>query len=142
MFSAVGAGALVSALFLSTRSSSAGLPSWIARGAGLIGISQLGFALSPFLPLALAFLCLNGMGIVLVMAGCNTLIQSRVEDHLRGRVMGLFVTAQGMYPVGSLITGAIGSALSPAWAVSFCALFTLLAALVFLRSINCRPTSC
>lgn len=138
MFSAVGAGALVSAALLTGRTSPEGLASWIGRGAWLIGLSQLGFALSPYLPLALGFLCFNGMGIVLVMAGSNTLVQSRVEDRLRGRVMGLFVMSQGMYPVGSLVTGALASALSPSWAVSLCALATIGAAFIFLRSITCR----
>lgn len=138
MFSAVGAGALVSAGLLTNRTSPEGLPSWIGRGAWLLGLSQLGFALSPSLPLALGFLCINGMGIVLVMAGSNTLIQARVEDRLRGRVMGLFVMAQGMYPVGSLLIGAFASAFTPVWAVSACALATSAAAFIFLRTITCR----
>jgi MFS family permease len=40
------------------------------------------------------------------MASSNTLIQTLVEDHMRGRVMSLYSMAfMGMVPLGGLLAG-------------------------------------
>ncbi len=52
------------------------------------------------------------------MAAGNTLLQTLVEDRMRGRVMSLFTMAfMGMMPVGALITGhlAQNNLLGPQW---------------------------
>ncbi len=134
MYAAVGVGALVSALLLSTRTDTRGLEPWITRGALLIGFGQLAFALSPWLSLAFVALASTGMGTVLVMAGANTLVQSHVEDDKRGRVMGLFTMGQGMFPVGSLLTGLLASATNVRIAVTIAAGICMLAAAVFART--------
>lgn len=134
MFAAVGVGALGSALFLGSRSSAAGLTRWVARGAVMVGAGQASFAASPWLPLALFSLTVTGAGIVLTMAGSNTLIQAHVDDDKRGRVMGLFSMGQGMFPIGSLLVGLGASALGPRPAVMASAIICLIAALIFGRS--------
>jgi len=145
MYSAVGAGALVSAIMLATRSSSEGLPRWIAVGAFAITLGQVGFALSPSIWLALAFLTATGFGTVLCMAGNNTLIQSQVADDKRSRVMGLFSMGQGMFPLGSLLAGSLAARYSPRLAVGLAAGGTLFAGLFFLwssgtfRQVTTRP---
>src|SRR5690606_16196393 len=68
-YSAMGVGALVSAVFLSTRASAAGLGRWIVRGGMLIGAGMLGFALSRWLWFSFACMVVNGVGTVLIMAG-------------------------------------------------------------------------
>ncbi len=133
MYAAVGVGALVSAGLLSNRKDAQGLQLWITRGALLIGLGQLAFASSPWLPLAYLALAATGMGTVLVMAGANTVVQSHVEDDKRGRVMGLFTMGQGMFPVGSLLAGLLASATSAPLSVSVAGAICLLAAAVFAR---------
>ncbi len=134
MFSAVGAGALISAVTLARRPSPAGLPRWVAAGAFAIALGQLGVALSPSLPWALLGLAATGWGTVLSMAGNNTLIQSAVADDKRSRIMGLFAMGQGMFPLGSLAAGALASAFGPRPAVALAAVGTTLAGLIFLRN--------
>lgn len=136
MYAAVGVGALVSALLLSTRTDTRGLQPWIIRGALLIGLGQLAFASSPWLSLAFVALAATGLGTVLVMAGANTLVQSHVEDEKRGRVMGLFTMGQGMFPVGSLLTGLLASVTSARIAVTLAATVCLFAAAVFAHAVR------
>jgi MFS family permease len=135
ILAAMGAGALVSALYLSSRTTTVGLSRWVARGALLNGLGQATFALSPWLELALAAMVATGMGAVLVMAGCNTLIQSHVADDKRGRVMGLFTLGQAMFPVGSLLLGLLASSIGARGALLTAALIALLTAVVFGRHV-------
>ena len=133
MLSAMGIGALVSAMFLGTRTSAIGLTRWVARGAILVGLAQVGYAVSGWLPFSLLCLVANGTGTVLVLAGCNTLIQAQVDDDKRGRIMGLFAMGQGMFPVGSLIVGSLAQMVGARFAMAACALMTLATAAIYAR---------
>jgi MFS family permease len=133
-YSAMGAGALLSAAFLSTRASAAGLGRWVLRGGALVTVGMAGFAVSTSLWFSFACLVLNGMGAVLVMAGNNTLLQAHVDDDKRGRVMGLFVMCQGTFPLGSLAAGAIAGAVGPRIAVGLGAAVMVVATWAFSRS--------
>ncbi len=133
MYSAVGAGALVSALLLAGRKSGDGLAHWVTRGSFALMVGQVGFALSPALPLAFVCLAANGFGAVLCMAGCNTLIQARVADDKRSRVMGLFAMGQGLFPLGSLFAGAVAAAAGPRTAIAVSALIMGVATIFFAR---------
>jgi MFS family permease len=66
------------------------------------------FTFSRILPLSLALLLPAGWGIMLNMAMTNTLIQTTVPDHLRGRVMSFYTLMfLGMAPIGSLQSGVL-----------------------------------
>lgn len=134
LLSAVGIGALASAIMLARRPSPEGLAHWVACGAFSIAIGQAGFALSPSFGFALVCLVATGWGTVLSMAGSNTLIQSNVAEDKRSRVMGLFAMGQGMFPLGALLAGFIASHLGPRAAVGIGSMGSLLAGLVFIRS--------
>ena len=134
MFSAVGAGALVSALMLALRPSPRGLPRWIAGGGFAIAFGQAVFALSPTSAFALLGLMATGFGTVFCMAGNNTLIQSHVSDDKRGRVMGLFAMGQGMFPIGSLLVGTLAANYGPRPAVLGFAIATAGASWLFMRN--------
>lgn len=133
-YSAMAIGSLLSAGFLSTRRSSAGLSRSISLGAALVALAMTGYALSPALWLSYACMVVNGAGAVLVMAGSNTLLQAHVDDDIRGRVMGLFSMCQGAFPLGSLAAGAIANAGGPRTAVGICAGIMAVAAWAFRRS--------
>jgi MFS family permease len=52
------------------------------------------------------------------LATSNTLLQTMVDDDRRGRVMGLYTVAFiGMAPIGSLLAGALASAIGAPWTV-------------------------
>ena len=108
--SCAGAGALIGALFLASRSTIRGLGRLIVRAAGLFGISLVAFALSRDLLLSCSLLVLSGFGIMLTTASINTVLQTLVGEDMRGRVMSLYTMAfVGMTPIGSLTGGALAN---------------------------------
>ena len=63
-------------------------------------------------PLALVFLFVSGGALILAAAGSNTILQTIVEDRLRGRVASFYTLAfLGVAPLGNLAAGAIAGAL-------------------------------
>ncbi|EIP99233.1 arabinose efflux permease family protein [Opitutaceae bacterium TAV1] len=132
-YSAVGAGALLSAIILGTRTTVDQLRPWIVRGTVLVAASSLVIALSPSVWVAYVGYFVSGTAVVLVMAGSNTLIQARVADDKRSRVMGLFVMAQGVAPIGALLTGWAAAHWGPRLALGLCAAVMAVAAVAFAK---------
>jgi MFS family permease len=84
------------------------------------------FALSRWLPLALAILVGFGIGQIIMLNTSNALVQLRVPDELRGRVMSIFILSFfGFMPLGSLLLGALAERLSEPQAVLLCGLILL-----------------
>lgn len=135
LHTAVGVGALGSALALgSIRPPPARLERWVGGGVLLLGVGQAICALSADRALTLAGMVVCGVGTVLSYAGANTLLQLRVDDARRSRVMGLFTTAQSIYPLGSLAIGAMAaSALGPRFTIAVHAMICATGAWIFWR---------
>jgi MFS family permease len=78
---------------------------WACAG---FGASLVLFSFSRSLVLSLVLLVPVGYSLMLQMACTNTLIQTMVPDHLRGRVMALYsMMFMGMAPFGALGAGAV-----------------------------------
>jgi len=66
------------------------------------------------------------------MGSSNTLIQSMVPDHLRGRVMSVYsMVFMGMAPFGSLLAGAAADRVGAPWTVAAGGVICVCAAGVF-----------
>lgn len=85
-----------------------------AAGFGLLLIL---FSLSASLPLAFAVLMLVGAGGTLYMTQINALLQERVPDQLRGRVMSAFTLCYNMVPFGGVLAGGLAAAVDARFAV-------------------------
>lgn len=99
-----GAGALVGALAAATFREA----SWrlFAIGTGSFGV--LALALAPVENAVLAAVLLFGIGIAFTLftANANALVQLAAPDHLRGRLIGLYLFAfLGLAPLGGLLAG-------------------------------------
>lgn len=106
LMGAIGAGALVGALWLAGRRDLAGQERRTVIAAVTVGVGLTLFALSPSFLLALPLLALVGYGITNVNAATNAYIQHTVPDNVRGRVMSLYAMAlHGAVPLGSLAVG-------------------------------------
>ncbi|MBI4539478.1 MAG: MFS transporter [Gemmatimonadetes bacterium] len=106
--SAAGLGALVGALALASRSSVRGLGRVIALSTGIFGAGLAAFSLSRNLWLSGALLVVVGFGVMTATASMNTVLQTLVDEEMRGRVMSLYTMAFiGMSPIGSLLGGAL-----------------------------------
>lgn len=67
------------------------------------------FAFVTLYPISLALAYGLGVGFMVQFTMINTLLQTRVEDEFRGRVMGLYtLTFFGFTPFGNLLIGALG----------------------------------
>jgi MFS family permease len=108
LMTAAGVGALVGALYLAARNSVLGLGRAMYSAAMVFGVGLILFSLSHVLWLSLLILPIVGAGMMITMASTNTLVQTIVEEHLRGRVMAFYTMAfLGTAPIGSLLAGVI-----------------------------------
>ena len=77
------------------------------------GTLMAGFAISRTPVVSYVLLGLAGAALMVVFALFMTLVQSNVEDHLRGRVVSVYSLAfRGAMPIGNLVAGALASVFS------------------------------
>jgi MFS family permease len=105
--SAVGLGAIVGGLWMAQRHEAAHL-TYVALGSSfLVALSVLGFSLTTWFPGALICMALSGFGMVAAGVGTQTLMQTAVEETMRGRVLSLFgLIFRGGPALGALLMGA------------------------------------
>jgi MFS family permease len=132
LMGATGIGALSGALLLASREHLKGLSRWVAIAASGFGVSLIAFGLSRTYWLSLAILVPVGFSMMIQMGSSNTLIQSMVPDHLRGRVMSVYsMVFMGMAPIGSLLAGAAAGRIGAPWTVASGGAICLVSAGVF-----------
>ena len=136
LMTASGVGALGGALYLASRESVVGLGrvstiSTIAFGAGLIA-----FASTRSEVVALLVLPIVGAGLMVQMGSINTILQTIVEDHLRGRVMAFYTMAFfGSAPIGSLLAGVAADRIGAGWTIGLCGAACVAGGLWFARRL-------
>jgi MFS family permease len=106
LMTATGVGALAGTLYLAWRHTVVGLGRRIAQAAIAFGLMLVVFAASDQMWIALVVLPIGGAGFIITLAATNTVVQTLVPEHLRGRVMAFYTMAfLGTAPIGSLIAG-------------------------------------
>ncbi len=104
-----GCGAMLGALWLASRQNAAGLKRAIPFAGVVFGTGLIALAGSTNLWLSMACIVVSSAGLMVQIAGSNTLLQTTVEDSKRGRVMSFFIMALlGTAPVGALLAGTLG----------------------------------
>lgn len=126
--SAVGVGAIAAGLFLAQRGPEKDLAR-IALLAALLGaMSTLAFALSPTFWVAIAAVAAGGFALVTAGVGTQTLLQTSVDEAVRGRVLSLFGLVFRSGPaIGALIMGLASEFVGLRWPLIIGALFGALA---------------
>lgn len=108
LMGAVGVGALISALALVVRRSVRGLTRVIPRSAAIFGCGLIAFGFSRAMWLSMLLMLVAGYGMLQGLTASNTVIQTLVDEKMRGRVMSYYTAAfVGMAPFGSLLAGAL-----------------------------------
>jgi MFS family permease len=80
----------------------------IPIAAVVFGIGLICFGLSRALWLSLLMMLVTGFGMMQGMVASNTILQTLVDEKMRGRVMSYYTMAfVGMAPFGSLLAGAL-----------------------------------
>jgi len=118
LMGAMGVGALLAALSLAARRTVRGLIHTIPVAGLLFGAGLIGFGLSRWFWLSMLMVLIAGMGMIRGMASSNTVIQTLVNEEMRGRVMSYYTMAfVGMAPFGSLLAGSMAHIIGAPWTV-------------------------
>jgi MFS family permease len=120
LMTASGLGAVAGALYLASRSTVVGLGRVIVIATLAFGAGLVAFSLSHLLWLSLLILPVVGAGFMVEMASTNTILQTIVEERLRGRVMAFYTMAfLGTAPIGSLLAGVVADRIGPTATILF-----------------------
>jgi MFS family permease len=130
---AFGLGAVLAAVLTSDRIG--GSDRHLVRSLFLFGSGMLLMAISPWLPLALAFVVGAGFGYLSANANATARLQLGVPEEQRGRIMALWTFAfLGTRPLASLVDGVLADRFGVRLAAAVLATPALVAAAVLLRS--------
>jgi MFS family permease len=136
LMGATGLGALAGAMFLAARSNTLGLGKLIACTSAGFGSALILFSFSHWFWLSGLLLLPAGFCFMVQMAATNTLIQTMVPDHLRGRVLAVHVmTFMGMAPFGSIIAGSVAEKLGAPLALALGGAACLAGSVLFLSRL-------
>lgn len=136
LMGASGLGALSGALWLTTRKSVVGLGRVILTNTVVFGGGLIGFALSRWLPVSIAFMTVVGFGMMVQMASTNTVIQTIVDEEKRGRVLSFYTMSfLGTAPFGSLLAGWLSSRIGAPHTVLLSGLLCVATAAWFQREL-------
>lgn len=104
--SAVGLGALLAGLWLAKRASAVRLADITVVGGGVLGAMGLLFAITNTLWVGATALAVAGFMATCVSVGTQTLVQTGVPSHMRGRVLSIWgMILRGVPAAGALSMG-------------------------------------
>jgi MFS family permease len=134
-----GGGALVGTLILATIAHRIRRPgSTLLVTAAAMGLALMVFAVSPAMGLALGMLVLVGFLNTFYLTQVSTILQQKVPDQLRGRVLGIYSLCWNLLPLGGLLGAALATAVDARFAVLFGGGMVAANALVLLASRRLR----
>jgi MFS family permease len=132
LMTASGVGALAGALYLASRRSVLGLGRAIVVATTTFGLALVAFSFSHWVWLSLVILPFVGGGMMVEMASTNTILQTIVEDDMRGRVMAFYTMAfLGTAPLGSLLAGFVADHIGPMRTITAGGIACIVAGVVF-----------
>jgi MFS family permease len=132
LMGAVGVGSLASALSLVLRRSVRGLAKMIPIAAAVFGVGLIAFGFSRNQWLSLVTMLVTGFGMMQGLTTSNTILQTLVDEKMRGRVMSYYTMAfVGMAPFGSLLAGALAHRIGAPLTVIVSGIACILGSLLF-----------
>jgi MFS family permease len=132
LIGAGGFGAVTGMVYLAMKPSVRGLLRLIPFTGGMAGAALIVFSFANSLWLGLPMLFLAGMGAMLSAASTNTVLQTIVEDHMRARVVSIYMMSfLGVAPLGALAAGTLAERIGPPATLALGGAFTLAAAFVY-----------
>jgi MFS family permease len=139
LMSSAGVGAVLGALHFAARTEFKGLARWIAGTSAMCGIGLVLFSQSRVFWVSMAVLFVVGFSATVQMAATNTIVQSRVPDELRGRIMAVYATMfMGVQPIGSLLAGGVAKRIGAPYTLAIFGLLVMAGSLVFLFRVVMR----
>ena len=139
LMSSAGIGAVLGALHFAARTHYKGLARWIAATSTTCSVCLILFSQAKAFWLCVGVLFVVGFAATSQMAATNTLIQNRVPDELRSRVMAVYATMfMGVQPIGALIAGGLAKRIGAPYTLTVFGSMVLLGSLVFIMRVVTR----
>lgn len=112
LMSITGIGALIAALRLAWKSNIAAMRPWPLWASLMLALAQIALGLSHHFWLSGIIAALIGYAILTQNLASNSLLQHRVPDALRGRLMSFYsMMLIGTVPIGAIICGVVANAI-------------------------------
>jgi len=137
LMSSAGVGALIGALHFAARTSYKGLARWIAATSSVCSVGLILFSQSRIFWFSVVVLFFVGFSATVQMAATNTIVQRRVPDELRSRVMAVYATMfMGVQPIGALLAGVVAKHIgAPLTLGIFGSVLAMAAIIFFVRTV-------
>jgi predicted MFS family arabinose efflux permease len=129
LLTAMGVGALGSAMMIATFGDRMPRGLFMLGGVALYGLGVVAFAASPWFQLSMALMIIVGFANVCSHALVQTVIQSYSPAEFRGRAIALFHMSQVVMTLGSMAIGSLAALCGTEWAVILMAAAGMLAML-------------
>jgi MFS family permease len=131
LLSVRGIGAVIGGLLIAATAGRGGRGKMWTAASIVMPLTLLAFATSRNLTLSLFLMAIIGFTLVTMMNNSNAMVMTSVPDELRGRVMGLYsLMFMGGGPLGALLVGVLADRTSEPFTFVFCAIGTILFAIV------------
>ena len=138
--SGAGVGALIGAILLVRRPNVRGLTGWLLMTMSLAAIGTIGFSVSQNEWLSFLCMAMTGMGLMGSSTSVNTILQSIVEENMRGRIISIYAMFYaGAAPLGHLAAGWLAGHIGAPRTFTVCGLICAAAALgygLYLRHLR------
>jgi MFS family permease len=118
LLTAMGVGALCSAVLIASLGDQLPRGILMLGGVVLYGVSVVAFAASPWFQLSTALMAIVGLAHVTSHALVQTVIQAHSPSEFRGRTMAVFNMSHVMLTLGSLVIGTLASLVGARWAMA------------------------
>tara|TARA_B100000959_G_C14993997_1_gene629283 strand:+ start:6034 stop:7305 length:1272 start_codon:yes stop_codon:yes gene_type:complete len=109
MLSALGLGALAGTFTVGKVRANPRVGYFMLGGTITFTVAVISFAFSPSFYVALAFLFIGGLSNTIFFVVAMTVLQLRVPEQMRGRVMGIYTITFSFIPLGGVMGGYVAS---------------------------------
>ncbi len=133
---AFGIGAVAGALIIANKPRPGWHGKWMFAANIVFPIMLSVFVFNTSLPLSFVLEFGMGAAFMIEYTMINTLLQTRVEDAMRGRIMGLYtITFLGFAPFGNLALGELSSRIGLSVAITLFAAISLVLSMIVFRRV-------
>ena len=133
---ATGVGAVSGAFLIANQHGPGWRGKWLMVAGFGFPVALTIFSFTTIFPISLILAVGLGVGFMVEFTIINTLLQTRVEDQLRGRVMGLYtITFFGFAPFGNLAIGILSDRIGLSYAMTIFAVIALLSSWIIIQKI-------
>ena len=141
LIASAGAGSLLAAMMMALKEKIEKENTIIPFSALVFSLAVLALSFSGNFSISLVLIFFAGWGIVSYLATCNSYIQNRVPDSLRGRVMSLYTMVfLGFAPLGNALIGFAADRAGTIDTLKFFAAICIIGSIIFLVQFRKEAT--